>query len=178
MQCNQMAYFSSAKSNPKSKASDCSVTFLNLPKLKLMPWTKSDYPDSMKNLPVKVRNKAIEIANALHEEKMDEGIAIATGISRAKDWAANRGIDIKSKSSDSRSTDVKKHGEDRYVIPEEDHWAVKEEGSEKVERSFDKKEDAVKYAKEKAKDANASVTIQKRTGKVQTRVSYTPHKKD
>lgn len=41
-----------------------------------MPWTKSDYPDSMKNLPLQVRNKAIDIANALLEEKeMKEGIA-------------------------------------------------------------------------------------------------------
>ena len=44
-----------------------------------MPWTKRDYPVSMKNLPGEVRNKAIEIANALLEEKnMDERIAIAT----------------------------------------------------------------------------------------------------
>lgn len=144
-----------------------------------MPWTKSDYPDSMKNLPEKVRNKAIDIANVLiEEENMKEGIAIPTAISRAKDWATNRGLSIESKSSDSKSTDIKKHGEDRYVIPKDDHWAVKEQGSDKVERSFDKKEDAVKYAKDKAKDANASVTIQKKTGKVQTRVSYTPHKGD
>jgi len=57
-----------------------------------MPWTKRDYPVSMKNLPGEVRNKAIEIANALLEEKnMDERIAIATAASRAKDWAANHG---------------------------------------------------------------------------------------
>ena len=57
-----------------------------------MPWTNSDYPDAMKNLPNEVRKKSIEIANALLEEtKMNEGIAIATAISRAKDWAANRG---------------------------------------------------------------------------------------
>ena len=57
-----------------------------------MPWTKTDYPVSMKNLPEAVRNKAIEIANALLEEKnMDEGIAIATAISRAKDWAETHG---------------------------------------------------------------------------------------
>jgi uncharacterized protein YdaT len=54
-----------------------------------MPWTKKDYPPAMKNLPVKVRNKAIEIANAILEEgKLDEGAAIATGISKAKDAVA------------------------------------------------------------------------------------------
>lgn len=51
-----------------------------------MPWTKNDYPPAMKNLPAKVRNKAIEIANAILEEgKMDdEGRIIATSISKAE----------------------------------------------------------------------------------------------
>jgi uncharacterized protein YdaT len=51
-----------------------------------MPWNEQNYPISMKNLPSKVRNKAIEIANALLEKNIDEGIAIATGISHAKEW--------------------------------------------------------------------------------------------
>ena len=60
----------------------------------LMPWTYTDYPVSMKNLPGEVRHKAIEIANALLREGKiaDEGIVIATAISHAKTWAANRGI--------------------------------------------------------------------------------------
>lgn len=58
-----------------------------------MPWTKTDYPNSMKNLPVAVRNKAIEIANALLEKRhMDEGVSIATAISKAKEWAVKRGL--------------------------------------------------------------------------------------
>jgi hypothetical protein len=38
-----------------------------------MPWTKTDYPNSMKNLLAAVRNKAIEIANALLEERPKPG---------------------------------------------------------------------------------------------------------
>lgn len=50
-----------------------------------MPWSKDNYPDSMKNLAPEVRSKAIEIANALLKEKdMDEGKAIAIAMSRAK----------------------------------------------------------------------------------------------
>ena len=57
-----------------------------------MPWNKKNYPVSMKNLPAAVRNKAIEIANALLEDRhMDEGIAIATAISHAKDWVRKHG---------------------------------------------------------------------------------------
>ena len=55
-----------------------------------MPWNKKNYPDSMKNLDKKVRDKAIEIANALVEkEKMDDGTAIPIAISKAKEWAEN-----------------------------------------------------------------------------------------
>jgi len=55
-----------------------------------MPWNKKNYPDSMKNLDKKVRDKAIEIANALLEkENMDEGKAIPIAISKAKEWAEN-----------------------------------------------------------------------------------------
>lgn len=143
-----------------------------------MPWAKRSYPVSMKNLPKEVRDKAIEIANALLEEKMDEGMAIATAISRSKDWAVNRGKKIESKSSNSRSTDVKQHGEDRYVIPyKEDLWAIRKEGSKRVEKSFEKKEEAVKQARKKAREANASITIQTKKGKLQQRVSYNPNKR-
>jgi uncharacterized protein YdaT len=56
-----------------------------------MPWTKTDYPDSMKNLDKKVREKAIEIANALvSEEKMEDGRAIPIAISKAKEWAEKK----------------------------------------------------------------------------------------
>lgn len=59
----------------------------NYLKRKTMPWTKTNYPDSMKKLPVAVRNKAIQIANALLKEKkkMNEGMLIATSIKHAKD---------------------------------------------------------------------------------------------
>ena len=142
-----------------------------------MPWNKSNYPDSMKNLPAGVRNKAIEIANALLKDtSMNEGITIATAISRAKDWAANRGKPTKRKDVDSKSTNVKKHGEDRYVTPAEGGWDVKRELGRRAEH-FDTKAEAVRAAKEKAREANAAVTIQGRDGRVQERISYNPNRR-
>jgi len=52
-----------------------------------VPWNSTYYPTSMKNLPPVLREKAIEIANALLEEGMDEGKAIRVAISKAKEWA-------------------------------------------------------------------------------------------
>ncbi len=53
-----------------------------------MPWNESYYPASMRNLDPVVREKAIEIANALLDEGMEEGMAIRVAIAKAKEWAA------------------------------------------------------------------------------------------
>lgn len=142
-----------------------------------MPWTKRDYPASMKNLPDEVREKAIEIANALLDERdIEEGIAIAIATSRAKDWAANRGKDIES--AGGRPTDFNEHGEDRYVVPlEGSGWGIKVEGREEIEKRFDNKDDAVRQARKEARKAHSSLTIQKRTGKVQDKGSDNPDKR-
>lgn len=54
-----------------------------------MPWNKNDYPPSMKNLDPRIRNKAVEIANALLEEGYEEGRAIAIGTAKAEEWDQN-----------------------------------------------------------------------------------------
>jgi uncharacterized protein YdaT len=54
-----------------------------------MPWYNGDYPPSYKNQPVKLRDKAVEIANALLKEGVEEGIAIATGLKRAREFFRN-----------------------------------------------------------------------------------------
>ena len=51
-----------------------------------MPWYNGDYPPSYKNQPVRLRTKAVEIANALLEEGLPEGVAIATGLKRAREF--------------------------------------------------------------------------------------------
>lgn len=57
-----------------------------------MPWHYGDYPPSYKNQPVTLRNKAVEIANALLGEGVDEGIAIATGLKQAREFFKNKGM--------------------------------------------------------------------------------------
>jgi uncharacterized protein YdaT len=49
-----------------------------------MPWYNGDFPPSYKNQPVDLRNKATEIANELLLHGAPEGVAIATGLKRAR----------------------------------------------------------------------------------------------
>jgi uncharacterized protein YdaT len=56
-----------------------------------MPWTSDRYPASMRHLAPLARAKAIEIANALLREGVDEGRAIRIGIAKGKAWAAGHG---------------------------------------------------------------------------------------
>jgi uncharacterized protein YdaT len=55
-----------------------------------MPWYNGDYPPSYKNQPVELRNKATEIANELLLHGAEEGIAIATGLKRARELFASK----------------------------------------------------------------------------------------
>ena len=60
-----------------------------------MPWNDSFYPDSMRHLAPVTRAKAIEIANALLAEGMEEGRAIRIGIAKAKEWAIRHGVSLR-----------------------------------------------------------------------------------
>ena len=55
-----------------------------------MPWSKIDCPEPMRKLHVDVQLRAIDIANELVEQGMDETNAIVTAIHRAEAWAHHR----------------------------------------------------------------------------------------
>ncbi len=57
-----------------------------------MPWDERYFPPAMQRLPVPVRLKAIEIANAMLAAGEDEGRCIRVAIAQAKRWAARRGM--------------------------------------------------------------------------------------
>jgi uncharacterized protein YdaT len=62
-----------------------------------MPWYNGEYPPSYKNQPPQLRAKAVEIANSLLVEGVDEGIAIATGLKLARKFFKENKIDKKRK---------------------------------------------------------------------------------
>lgn len=52
-----------------------------------MPWTYERPPVSMRHLPPEVLRKAVEMANAMLREGMEEGRAIRIATARAQAWA-------------------------------------------------------------------------------------------
>ncbi|MFK7692673.1 DUF2188 domain-containing protein [Paenibacillus sp. HJGM_3] len=62
-----------------------------------MPWTKKDYPQSLKNFMAPIRNKAIEIGNELLEKGYEEGRAIAIATAKAKEWGEDHDKQIRKK---------------------------------------------------------------------------------
>jgi len=60
-----------------------------------MPFTRKDYPNSLTYFMAPVRNKAIDIANALLADGNDESKAIAIATAQAEKWAENRNIKIR-----------------------------------------------------------------------------------
>ncbi|MBM7648515.1 uncharacterized protein YdaT [Bacillus ectoiniformans] len=116
-----------------------------------MPWSKNDYPDSMKNLPDEVRDKAIEIANALLEENKDEGRAIAIAIDRA------------------RSAVGKGHGNDEgrpvyHLQPKEDGWQLIKENGQRSILTDETKTDLSVRAKEYVKEHDGILVVHKEDG--------------
>lgn len=53
-----------------------------------MPWYNGGFPPSYKNQPEQIRSKAVEIANELLLHGAEEGVAIATGLKRARELFA------------------------------------------------------------------------------------------
>jgi len=133
-----------------------------------MAYTKNYYPTSMKNLLPEIREKAIEILNALVDEKeMELEKAIPTSISRAKDWAANRDMTVPDSPGD-----AKKHGGDIYVTPHHKGWAIKQEKSERASATCKKKIEAVSKARSLARKNHGNLVIQRIDGTIQSKISY------
>lgn len=108
-----------------------------------MPWSKNDYPDSMKNLEPDVREKAIEIANALLRDDTDEGRAIAIATAQAR--KAVNGDD-----SDRPRYEVKAR---------EDDWVLLKDGGERAIFSEDTKEALLEKAKPYVNNHNGILAI-------------------
>ncbi|WP_088009136.1 DUF2188 domain-containing protein [Indiicoccus explosivorum] len=112
-----------------------------------MPWSKNDYPDSFKNLNEDVRNKAIEIGNALLRDGYDEDRAIPIALDNAKDY-------IK-KQDDQPVYEIRSH---------DDGWQLKKKGSDRAILIEETKEDLLGEAKRYVTKNNGELHIYKGDG--------------
>ncbi|AQQ52053.1 DUF2188 domain-containing protein [Planococcus lenghuensis] len=115
-----------------------------------MPWSKEDYPDSFKNLDEDVRNKAIEVANALLREGYDEGRAIPIALDTAKDYVH--------KNEDQPVYEVKSA---------DDGWQLTKKGSDDVIMSEKTKEDLLDKAKHYVTEHDGELKIYKGNGELE-----------
>lgn len=131
-----------------------------------MPYTKSEYPDSMKNLQPVVRMKAIDIVNAMLKEGYEEKRAIPISIAQAKDWAkeatekeiaelSNKDITEHEKKTNSarlQDSDVQVS-----YNQEKEMWSVKSVGAKQVDSYHATKKEAVSRAEEIAENKHTKV---------------------
>jgi uncharacterized protein YdaT len=117
-----------------------------------MPWTKNDYPDSFKNLDADVRNKAIEIANALLREGTEEGRAISIATAKAREY-------VHGDSHDRAKYEVKARGEDWILIKENVERAIFKEGT---------KEDLLEKAKLYVNEHNGILAVYHADGSLES----------
>jgi len=136
-----------------------------------MPWSKTDYPASMKNLTAEVRNKAIDIANALLDDKYEEGRAIAIATAQAEKWAKHRDKPIRKKNAQGSTGQAVESGPENdkcpiHIIPDPDRegWIVKQD-QKRLAQGKDK-EDVVKKAQEKARSQHVPLYFHDEKGNV------------
>lgn len=136
-----------------------------------MPWNKHDYPVSMKNLDARVRNKAVDIANALLDEGYEEGRAIAIATAQAEKWDQDhpRSEHHDSSHQDSKSGNSEPSSQPNlHIVSSDEGWAVKEEGRDKPLSTFDTKKEALEEAKKQASKRGVNTIIHGEDGRIQT----------
>lgn len=115
-----------------------------------MPWSKNDYPDSFKNLNPAVRNKAIEIANALLRDGYEEGRAIPIALDRARKSVEDDGEKV--------IFEIRAHDEG---------WQLKKKDSKKAILIEETKEDLMSEAKRYANKNNGELHIYTKDGSLE-----------
>lgn len=138
-----------------------------------MSYTKSDYPNTLKNLDETTRIKAIDILNAMLEEGYEEQHAIPIAISQAKEWAEdadkeeketlfNKDLTQHEENDDSDSTRLQNADVRVTYHKTEGQWAVKSVGAKQVDSYYDTKKEAINRAEEIANNRGSNVIKEKK----------------
>lgn len=133
-----------------------------------MPFDRRNYPSSMKNLDKEVRDKAIDITNAMLKEGYDEDNAIPIAISQAKDWANDasnaelkeiRKKDLKDHKKSDNNSAARLQDADVEVSYnyDKEKWQVKSKKASQAEGYYDTKKEARDRAREIAENRASKV---------------------
>lgn len=117
-----------------------------------MPWTKNDYPDSFKNLEPDVRNKAIEIANALLREGTEEGRAISIATAKAREYV--HGDEAKRTNYQAKAR--------------EEEWILMKEDGKRAIFTEDTKEELLEKAKPYVNEHNGTLAVYHADGSLES----------
>ncbi|WP_204189602.1 DUF2188 domain-containing protein [Mammaliicoccus sciuri] len=120
-----------------------------------MPWTMDDYPQTWKNFDQLERKKAIDIGNAMLTNGYKEEDAIPIATKQAEDWYKNATKEELNELKDKKITQHKQdksanpqlNDKDIHVYYEDNQWKIKTDGAKQASETFDKKEDAMKRAR-------------------------------
>ncbi|MCG7338064.1 DUF2188 domain-containing protein [Staphylococcus sp. ACRSN] len=135
-----------------------------------MPWTMDDYPQSWKNLDTLERKKAIDIGNAMLKDGYQEDRVIPIATKQAESWykdasenelKALKHKKIKKHEKDNASN-PKLNEKDVHVYFEDNVWKIKSDGAKQASDSFDKKEDAMKRARNIADNRSTEIIEHKK----------------
>ncbi|GAK47555.1 hypothetical protein LOSG293_080410 [Secundilactobacillus oryzae JCM 18671] len=143
-----------------------------------MPWSMTDYPNSMKNMDNLVRKKAIDIANALVVDGYAEDRAIPIAMKQAERWFEHASTSEKTDFDEEPNPTKRDHHEkdpskarlldaDEVVQHQEDGWAVFAKGAERASDVFETKAEAVKRAREIANNKASNVRVYRKDGTLQ-----------
>ncbi|MEJ7472662.1 DUF2188 domain-containing protein [Staphylococcus saprophyticus] len=135
-----------------------------------MPWTMEDYPQSWKNMDKLERKKAIDIGNAMLKDGYEESNVIPIATKRAESWykdASEKELEsLKNKKITKHekddSADPSLNKKDVHVYYEDDEWKIKSDGAKQASDSFDKKEDAMKRARNIADNRRTEIIEHKK----------------
>jgi uncharacterized protein YdaT len=120
-----------------------------------MHWNCNNYPRSMRNLDVHVRETAIEIVNTLLDEGYEESRAIPIAIAEARMWA-NSYID-----------NFKDNAAHLHVVPHPEGWAVRWANARKASFIFHSRSEAKNRALEIGMEKHAHVFIHHANGQIE-----------
>lgn len=142
-----------------------------------MPWSKNDYPASLKNLTEEVRGKAVDIGNALLDEGYEEQRAVAIATAQAEKWALHRDKPIRKPDTkgDTGHAVAKESSQFSHCVhlvpdPQRQGWIVRQE-KQQLAQGRDRN-DVLNKARKAAKSDGVSLCIHDQQGHLEAEEDY------